>query len=94
MKTDKEILEKHRKKDDSLPHWITIKHALNAIKEIKIELRNAVANYIGSEGCSCCENIDDHKEHKEHLAKLLDVEPYEDNSGYDFYKYMTPRNED
>ncbi len=35
MKTAREILEEHRKKDDSLPHWITVKHALLAMEEYK-----------------------------------------------------------
>lgn len=38
----------------------------------KERLRVAVANYIGSEGCWCCEG-DDHDDHGEELARLLDV---------------------
>ncbi len=38
MKSRKEILEKHRKKDPSLPHWITIKHAEQAMKEYTSKL--------------------------------------------------------
>ena len=50
-------------------------------------LRRAVADYMRSEGCSCCRNIDDHNNHKRRLAELLHVEPYEDGSGFDFRKY-------
>lgn len=31
--TAKEVLLKHRKKDTTLPHWITNKHAIEAMKE-------------------------------------------------------------
>lgn len=50
-------------------------------------VRTAVANYIRSEGCGCCSDRDAHREDEEALAKLLDVEPYLDGSGYDFGKY-------
>lgn len=50
-------------------------------------VRAALANYMRSEGCACCRDIDAHKKHTEALAKLLDVEPYDDGSGYDFPKY-------
>lgn len=53
-------------------------------------MREAIANYMQSEGCSCCQNIDDHREHKEKLAKLLNIKKYSDGSGYDFGKYRTP----
>jgi len=49
----------------------------------KREIRTAVANYISSEGCSCCEG-DNHEKHQKKLAKLLDVPKYEDGSGYNF----------
>jgi hypothetical protein len=52
-------------------------------------IRAAVANYIRSEGCSCCQDIDAHTKAAEVLAKLLEVDPYDDGSGYDFYKYVT-----
>ena len=51
------------------------------------EIRRAVANYIGTEGCSCCRVIPDHDEHKAALGKLLRVKKYADGSGYDFGKY-------
>ena len=57
------------------------------LKEFKKQMRQAVANYMQSEGCSCCRNIEDHKQHTEDLAKLLRVPKYSDGSGYDFSKY-------
>lgn len=54
------------------------------------ELRRAVADYIGSEGCSCCEGHD-HKEHAARLAKLLRVPRYDDGSGYDFPSFRTKK---
>lgn len=36
------------------------------------EIREAIADYIRSEGCMCCED-DDHDKHKERLAKLLNI---------------------
>ena len=50
------------------------------------EIRTAVADYIGTEGCSCCESPS-HPDHKERLAKLLRVKKYDDGSGYDFGRY-------
>jgi hypothetical protein len=52
------------------------------------KVREAVANYIFSEGCSCCEGKE-HDKQREILAGLLEVEKYEDGSGYDFGKYTT-----
>lgn len=49
-------------------------------------IRIAVANYMGSEGCSCCQGSD-HDDHKEALAKLLNVPKYPDGSGYDFRRF-------
>ena len=59
------------------------------VEIIKKKLREALANYMHSEGCGCCQDEDAHKEQEEILALLLDVEPYADGSGYDFYKYAT-----
>jgi hypothetical protein len=55
-------------------------------KEYK-ELRAALADYIASEGCSCCRNIEAHDEAAARLAKLLKVPRYSDGSGYDFYRF-------
>ncbi len=51
-------------------------------------LRTAVADYMRSEGCSCCRDYDAHIEHAKALGKLLKVKP--DKDGWiDFSKYRT-----
>lgn len=57
-------------------------------KERKM-LREAVADYMSSEGCSCCQDIEGHRKHKERLAKLLAVPMYSDKSGWDFSKFKS-----
>lgn len=54
------------------------------------KIRKAIANYMSNEGCSCCRG-DNYNKYKKKLAKLLNVEMYDDKSGYDFYKYKTRR---
>lgn len=54
--------------------------------KLKKQLRRAVANYMRSEGCDCCRGHK-HGEYEKRLAKLLDVEKYDDGSGFDFNKY-------
>lgn len=54
-------------------------------------IRQAVADYMRSEGCSCCQDPEAHERHKEALAKLLRVPKYPDGSGYDFSKFSTKR---
>jgi hypothetical protein len=51
------------------------------------DLREAVANYMASEGCSCCRSYDEHTESAARLGKLLKVPKYKDGSGYDFSKF-------
>lgn len=58
------------------------------------QIREAIANYMQSEGCSCCRDIDAHIQHKMILAKLLRVPKYEDGSGYIFSKFRTKTKED
>lgn len=55
------------------------------------EVRAAVANYMQSEGCSCCRDIEAHIKNEKVLAKLLNVPMYDDKSGYDFNKYVTQK---
>ena len=52
-------------------------------------IRRAVADYMQSEGCSCCRNYEVHQEHKASLAKLLRVPKYKDGSGYNFGRFAT-----
>lgn len=51
-------------------------------------LRAAVANYMASEGCSCCQGSS-HDEDKAVLGKLLRVKKYSDASGYEFSRYAS-----
>lgn len=59
------------------------------LREFKKQVRQAVADYMRSEGCSCCRNVSAHKENEKRLAKLLNVPGYPDGSGYDFGKFET-----
>jgi hypothetical protein len=51
-------------------------------------IRAAVADYMWSEGCSCCEDTEAHGKHRETLAKLLKVPKRDD--WHDFSKYRSP----
>lgn len=53
------------------------------------EIRHAVADYMASEGCDCCRNIDKHDAAEKRIAKLLKVPMYSDKSGYNFSKFAT-----
>lgn len=64
------------------------KFKLSAEEALRDVLRQAVADYIGSEGCSCCRGSD-HDEHQATLARLLHVEAYPDGAGYNFPKYKS-----
>jgi len=59
---------------------------MKEIEKLKEELRQAMSDYVRSEGCSCCQDRDKHKESAERIAKLIDVPPYDDGSGYQFIK--------
>lgn len=63
---------------------------LTTAQQLRRDLRRAVADYMSSEGCSCCRDYDRHKENAETLAKLLNIPEYPDGSGYNFAKYRTP----
>lgn len=54
-------------------------------------IRQALADYMRSEGCGCCEDHDDHKKAEEELATLLAVPMYKDRSGYDFSQFESER---
>lgn len=56
----------------------------------RAEIRRAVADYMHSEGCSCCRNVEAHEEHTAVLARLLRVPRYADGSGFDFGRFKTP----
>lgn len=55
------------------------------------EIRTAFADYVATEGCSCCRDIDGHKEAMDRLGKLLKMTKYKDRSGYNYGKYKTKK---
>lgn len=57
--------------------------------EERIAIRRLVADYMSSEGCSCCRDISAHEKHAAALAKALRVKKYGDGSGYDFARYAS-----
>jgi hypothetical protein len=61
----------------------------NILSDFSEEIRKNVVNYMRSEGCSCCQDIDKHRENKAKLAELLNVPPYSDNSGFDFSQFRS-----
>lgn len=62
-------------------------------QEERVEMRRLIADYMSSEGCSCCRNTDAHERHTEALAKTLHVRKYSDGSGYDFAKHRSRANQ-
>lgn len=60
---------------------------MDEIALLRRALRAAVADYMHSEGCSCCQDVAAHERHKKELAKLLRVPKYPDGSGYDFGRF-------
>lgn len=56
-------------------------------EELKL-IRQAVADYIQSEGCGCCEG-DSHGDDGKVLAELLKVPKYKDGIGYNFGKFKS-----
>lgn len=62
------------------------------MKAYRKKLREAVAQYMASEGCACCEgdsHIDDAKE----LAELIGMSLHKDKSGVDWLKYRPKENQ-
>lgn len=53
------------------------------------EVRQALADYIATEGCSCCQDRDGHQEAMNRLGKLLKMKKNPDGIGYDYSKYKT-----
>lgn len=60
------------------------------LKKFKKELRSLIADYMSSEGCSCCQG-ENHKEHEKALAEKLNIRKYSDGSGYNFSKYRSEK---
>lgn len=61
---------------------------MNEVQKLRREVRRLLADYMWSEGCSCCQG-DNHDKHKAALAKLLKVPRYKDGSGYDFPRFIS-----
>lgn len=60
------------------------------MKPTLAQIRRAVADYMESEGCSCCRDTDGHKVHTTALAKLLKVPQHPQEKGYyDFTPFRT-----
>lgn len=59
------------------------------LENFKVECRKAVADYMASEGCSCCRDTVAHPIHSRRLAELLDVPKYGDDSGYNFVLFRS-----
>lgn len=57
-------------------------------KKLEI-IRQAIADYMRSEGCDCCCNTDVHDKNRAALASLLEVPMYDDLSGYDFNQFSS-----
>lgn len=55
------------------------------------DTRQAFSDYYISEGCSCCQNEKEHNKAENKLAELLTPDKYDDDSGFDWYKYATQR---
>ena len=69
---------------------VNLQYAKLVEKTLKKKLRSAIADYMMSEGCSCCVGANHHI-HEVAIAKLLNVPKYKDGSGYDFSKYRTQK---
>lgn len=61
---------------------------MKELRKFKKNVKEAIANYMFSEGCSCCEGSN-HDEHKRVIAEMLNVPKYRDGSGYDFSRFCS-----
>lgn len=58
------------------------------LKAFRKQIREAIADYMRSEGCDCCRHSS-HGKHAERIAKLLRVPKYADSSGFDFQRFRS-----
>ena len=65
----------------------------SAIVMFRKKVRQALTEYIASEGCGCCRDYERHEVAAAELGKLLRVPKYSDGSGYNFYKFRKERRE-
>lgn len=59
------------------------------VAELRKQIRVLLAEYMATEGCSCCRDTDGHEKAAIALGKALGVSKYSDGSGYDFHKYRS-----
>ncbi len=55
------------------------------------QIRQAIADYMWAEGCSCCQDTERHDDAENRLGQLLEVPRYSDDSGYDFSQFRTEK---
>lgn len=53
------------------------------------KLRTHFANYVYSEGCSCCRNDEPHNDAMAEICKILSIPQYDDESGYNTSLFKT-----
>lgn len=51
------------------------------------KIRLAFADYVRSEGCSCCRDIEKHNDARQRMGELLGAPKFDDDSGYDFQAF-------
>ena len=64
------------------------------MRDFRKKMRALIADYMWSEGCSCCQDVDAHNKAEAALAKALNVRKYENGFGYDFGRYRSKENAD
>lgn len=63
---------------------------MSAPVDVLAAVRTAVADYMYSEGCSCCRDMDAHPKHAKRLAELLGVPVHpEQDDWHDFSPYRS-----
>ncbi len=64
---------------------------LDLTRAQKTALRRAIADYMQSEGCSCCSDYEAHEKHNHVLGELLGIRPLKERGDiyYDFTKFRT-----
>jgi len=61
------------------------------VEEFKKVIRELIANYMRSEGCTCCQDLEEHADVKRRLGELLNCGKYNDEDEYNFYQYATKK---
>jgi len=86
-------LQKMNDKNDTIITEQVVNSVDNACEEkintLLAKIRQAVADYICTEGCSCCQDRVGHEKAMKRLGKLLKMEMYSDGSGFDYRKYKS-----